>query len=745
MNQAGRGSIMQDQSLDIGYNEPDSPSAGAIRPLLLEYWVIFQRRKVAISAAVALSLAVGTIVTFLTPAEYTARSLIQIDREQKRITNVESLDPESAARDAEFYATQYELLKARSLAERVARRLNLASSDSFFAAHGAQRPTSSGKSTVAGARGASMADFEAATGLLLEHIDVAPVKSSKLVTVSYESRDPNMAASVANAWGQEFIASNLDRQFASTAQARKFLEERLKALRERLEQSEREVVNYATDRDIVKLQAAVDAAGRTTGSQTLTEADLARLNEELNRATAERVSLQGALSSKADSTAAIVASPVISQMRQARATLAAEYAKLLVQFDPEYATARAVKEQIDSLDRAIRDETARIARAQREAFRSAEARESELRRTVNNLKEELRRQQKATIQYNIYQRDADTNRQLYEAILQRYKEIGIAGTVGVNNIAIVDAAEIPKSPSSPKLIINLGISLLAGIGLAFILVLGLEQLDQGLRDPAQVKDVLQLPLVGTVPLDSTAFEQELTDPKSQVYEAYFATASNLALSTAHGFPRSLMVTSSQPSEGKTSSSIVFAVILGRLGKRVLLMDADLRSPSLANRLGVTAELGLSNYLTGADDWQAFVVPTRFQNVFLLASGPVPPNAPELLSSDRLQKIVASAHPEFDHVLIDAPPVLGLADAPLISKAVEGSVFVVEAKRVPLQVVRDGINRLRTVRSPIIGGLVTKLSARDGRYGYGYGYGAYGYGYGYGHDYGKNRKGEPGGK
>ncbi|MBL0915389.1 MAG: polysaccharide biosynthesis tyrosine autokinase [Sphingopyxis sp.] len=566
-----------------------------------------------------------------------------------------------------------------------------------------------------------------AVGLLLAHIAVEPVRGSALIDVKYSSASPRVSALVSNAWTQQFIVASMDRRFASTLDARRFLEGRLEELRVRLEKSERDAVNFAAEKGIVPINRNVDESGRTTVQSTLVGMDISLLNSELARATADRVAAESRLNNAGrGSTTEAINSATLASMRARRADAAGDYAKMLVQFEPNYPPARALKEQVDTLDRAISQEEGRIAGTRSGQYREALQRENELRAKVEGLKGRLNSQSRDSIQYNIYLREADTNRQLYESLLQRYKEIGVAG-VAANNIAIVDVAQEPGSPSSPVLAINLALALLAGIGLAALATLALNQIDEGLRNPTDVNRALQLPLLGSVPdVGDESVLDELKDPKSATSEAYFSIQSNIAFSTDHGVPRSLMVTSTRPAEGKSTSSFAIATILARTGRRVLLIDADMRSPSLAGFVGLNNNRGLSNYLAGDDDWQQLVSPGGMGGAAYMVAGPNPPSAAELLSSERLTQLIRVLGDSYDHVVIDSPPILGLADAPLLSRAVEGVVFVVESDGVPVRGIRSALSRLHSAKARIFGVVLTKLSTRSAGYGYGCGYG-YGYG------------------
>jgi polysaccharide biosynthesis transport protein len=707
-------------------------------PLLLQYWQVALRWKWVILGIILSSLVVGLVTTLLITPRYTAKAQIEISREQTNITKVEGLETGAAGRDLEFYQTQYSLLKARSLADRVVRQLNLARDDKFFEAHGVSASSSlfANKTSMIQSADQRAKREKLATNLLIGNIVVTPVRGSALVDVTYTSTQPTVSAAVVNSWTQQFMESSMDRRFASTANARKFLEARLADLRARLETSERDLVNYASEKGIVSLGRTQGVDGKTQSERTLIAADLEAVNKALADATSDRIEAESRARARSDREQ--MPDPLTnggtSQLRQKRAEVAAEYAKLMVQFEPGYPAARALAEQLRVLDSSISREEGRLtgresgrsSTARNSDYQAATQRERELARRVEALKARLDLQQRDSIQYNIYQREADTNRELYDGLLQRYKEIGVAG-VSANNIAIVDVARVPEAPSAPSLPLNMALALLGGLGLATLATLGLEQIDEGLREPSQVSRALQIPLLGSVPdLDDDDTLTTLADTKSVLSEAYLSIRSNLAFSTDHGVPRALMVTSTRAAEGKSTTSLALATVLGRTARKVLIIDADMRSPSIHTFLGVDNKEGLSNFLAGDNDWRKLVVDGVGKGLSVMPAGPMPPSAAELLSSDRMLMLVRQLLEDFDHIIIDAPPILGLADAPLLSRAVEGCVFVIEAEGVALRGIKASLGRLQSVHAHVYGAVLTKLKQRQSGYGYGYGYG-YAYG------------------
>lgn len=700
--------------------------------LVVRYLRIAQRRKWLILGAVAVSAILGLLLTLLMTPLYTAEATLEIQRENNRLVQVKGVEPDTAGSvDMEFYQTQYGLLQSRSLAERVATDMRLYGDPEFFEMLGDDETASAVRENpAANSQGTRQDRVRRAGRLLLENVNVAPVRLSRLVSVRFTSPDPQFSARVLNAWTSHFIEMTLERRFEATSYARRFLEQQLEQLRGRLETSERQLVGYASQQRIINIPSSISSSdapgGATVTERPLVAEDLAALNDQLNQATAARITAQSRLRGTGGSTVEALQNQAISSLRERRAELAADRARMLTQFEPAYPPALALGNQIQELDRSIAREEGRVRSTLQDTFQAAASREQELRSRVEGLQEDLLNLRGRTIQYNIYQRDVDTNRQLYDGLLQRYKEIGIAGGVGVNNVAIVDPGQIPLSPSSPNLIRNLLLALflggVVGVGLAF----AFEQIDETISKPSDVQ-TLGFPLLGTIPKsDNVDPRGELGDPKSPLVEAYLSTQTSLAFTTDHGIPKSLTVTSTRPAEGKSTTAYALAQSLARTGRTVVLVDADMRSPSLHSMFEVSNERGLSNYLAGIDDLAGMVRTGFASGVALLPAGPSPPNAAELLVGDRISQAIRELSERFDHVILDAPPVMGLADTPLIASRVEGVIFVVESHETPSSLARVAVGRLRDAQARVLGVLLTKFESKRAHYGYGYDYG-YGYG------------------
>lgn len=698
-------------------------------PLVVQYWQAVLRHKLAIAIIVAVSIALGIIVTLLMTPYYTSTATVEISREQDKVTNVEGVTaPNSAVQSQEFYQTQYSLLESRSLAERVVRAKKLAESDSFFETfnvdpNGGGLPAKDSKSQSSAKRNERL---KLAVDLLQRHISISPIRTSSLVEINFQSPSAQLSAEVANAWVEQFIASNLDRRFSSTADARKFLEDQLADLRQKLEDSERNLSAYADNKQIITLSSEQTADGKTVSQKTLASSNLEALNAALASAIADRIAAESEANGRAGDKNALT-NIALNNLREERAKVQSEYAKLMVQFEPEYPEAQALASQIAALNKSIATEEARSRTGTSARYQEALDREQQLQAKVNALKGQFSGEQRDSIQYNIFQREVDTNRQLYDGLLQRYKEIGVAG-VGTNNISIVDAAQPAEKPSSPKLLLNVALAILAGLGLAAAYVFVMEQIDQTVKDPSDLKSKLGIAALGSIPdLEKEDILLSLSDKKSVAWEAYLSIRTSLAFLTAHGVPRSFLLTSTRPNEGKSTSALALAAVLASTKKRILLIDGDMRNPSLHKMLNEQNNAGLSNYLTGEDDLNKLIHSEALYGFDAMAAGPIPPNAAELLSSSRMRELVQKLSQIYDTVIIDAPPVLGLADIPLLADSVEGVIYTIEAGGVKLRGIQAAIQRVKSSHAHIFGGIVTKVQTQHSGYGYGY---AYEYSYGH---------------
>ena len=673
-----------------------------------------------IAAIVGAALIIGVVSTMLTSKRYRATAQVELALQEINLGPGKD-DPggqSQVMRDPQFMGTQIGLLRSRDLAERVARSLDGASRTKI--APSARNPSD---------------QIDSATVAIANGLRIDVVTGSRLINITYESGDATVAATVANAVADNYIASNLERKYEASAFARKFLQQRLTQTKAALEKSERDLVAYADREKIVVVGGGSDQGGSKVGGESLEGSTLSALNGALATAQAERIAAEQKYRSEGGSAgqSAAINSGTVGLLKSERAKLQVDFQEKLGTFKPDYPEMVALKTRIRELDQQISRAQGEISGSVNNSYageyRAALGREQQLRARVAQLTTGVLDLRNRQIQYNILSREVDTNRSLYDGLLQRFKQVSVAGGVGASQVSIVDRALVPGGPFAPNLRNNLLISLLLGFIIGAGVAFAIEFIDDTIKNPDDMRNRLNLTLLGVVPSVAKGMTmlEALDDPSSAQSEAYLSTRTAIKFTTAGGSPKSLLVTSSQAAEGKSSSCFAIARGFARLGESVLLVDADMRKPSFSVPTGGEAA-GLSSLLASTDDLRNHITQTSVANLFLLPSGPIPPNPVELLGGMRLREVLAEAEGMFDIVIFDSPPVMGLADAPILASVVDASIFVVQAGRVRRPAALRALTRLEQAGARIVGGVITKFDLKGASYGYGYGYG-YGYSYG----------------
>jgi polysaccharide biosynthesis transport protein len=692
---------------------------------LREYWRILNKRKWVVISVLIACVALGAIYTLMQTPLYTATVRLQIDRNVSKVVEGGNVTPMESS-GLEFLKTQYELLQSRTLAERAATSLRLGDDESFINPKGVSLIGTVKSWLVPEADSERRVDRErAAAAIILDHRTVSPIAGSRLVDLSYSDPNPERARRIVSALADAYIASNLDKRFQANAYAKTFLEDQTKHLKLRLEESEKQLLDFAQKEQIVAVKER----------SSIAESNLASANATLGALVTERIkneqSWRQVASANAINMPQLLSNKVIEGLRDQRNALVTEYQEKLETFKPSYPAMVQIDNKIKEIDRQIADQAKAIKGSLKASFEASQSQEAEMKKQIEKLRGEVLDLQKRSIQYNILKREVDTNRSLYEGLLQRQKEVDVAGGAGTNNVFIVDRAEVPDLPSSPNIPRALLLSLALGLGVGVATAYLLEQFDDTVRSAEDVERTTGLATLGIIPRidDPDNAPAVLADPRSGLAEAYRSLCTAMQFTTDTGLPKTLYVTSTGPSEGKSLTSIAIARHFASMGMKVLVIDADLRNPSLHKKLGGDNSIGLSNYLTGActppETFQATEIPT----LAFMASGPLPPNAADLLGNPRLHSLMTVGLEVFDLIVLDGPPVMGLADAALLSNAASATVFVVGAGQARLSLVRGALKRLQFGRATLIGAVLTKFDAKAAGYGYGYGYG---YSYGGGH-------------
>ena len=671
-------------------------------------WRVVVEWRWLILAALGTGISAAVLLTLLTPLKYRSTATIELTPPEVEVMSDSGSKggrQAAAARDADFVGTQLGLLGSRALAERVAQDLNLAS-DKTLVGKGTDRK----------------ANTDISAGLVQGGTQVRLRPQSQLVDITFIARDPQLAARIVNGITDAYVSTNLERRYASSSYARDFLQRQIANTRRELEKSERQLTAYAQQQGLISTGSG---EGPNGGGDTnsLTGNTLVSLNGALATTQARRIAAEQRYREAVIGGTTTEISANAAGLRTQIAALNAEYQQKLQTFRPDYPDMVALRARIDALRASVSSET-RTASSDRlgtlrQEYQAAQGEENRLRAQVASLSSSVLDQRGRRIQYTILQRDVDTNRSLYDALLQRYKEIGVASGVGTAVASVVDRGEVPGRAFSPNMTNNVLIGALLGLVAGMLAAVALEFINDTIKTPDDVRDKLQLAFLGGIPNAKSAKPiDELKDTLSPVTEAYLSTAAALQFVAEGGAPKTLLMTSTRPAEGKSTSAWALAQSFTRLGKTVLLIDADMRRPAFVTGRD---EIGLSHILTNASSLSEHVLRTEVEGLWIMPAGTLPPSPPELIASARFASLLADAAASFDHVVIDGPPILGLADSPLLSTTVQATLMVIESGRTRTRAVVEAQNRLRTAGSHVIGAILTRYSAQAS-YGYGYGYG-----------------------
>ncbi|WP_089729393.1 GumC family protein [Candidatus Thiosymbion oneisti] len=734
------------------------------------YWSVLLRRKWTLVVTTAIALIVGLVETYNTIPLYRSSLSLQIELPSLRLTGLKGEAAFSASfmNAMRYHKTQESVLKSRAVAKRVVDQLEdeglltaprkppIKRTPSFLEElentlkawiKGADERTTQQpinpvewKSRRAGALAAGLRVY-------------SDPKKSQITRLSYVHSDPQKAAAIVNAFADNFIQMKKERRYDAMSYADRFLNERIVQVRANLEDSEQRLITYARERKIVDLDNKLDTLMQT----------LDTLNQKLAHAEADRIAMESeyaqSLKGKGPAVLKIMNSEVIQALKRRKGELALEYEGQPKIYKADYPAKRQLRRQITEIDQQIKAEVAAVTEAIKAGHAAKQREEASLQALIRKIESDILALRDRSTDYQVLKREVDTNRKIYENLLQRIKEVDVASidpTKNNNNndnnndnnnnsnISIIDRALAPRHPFKPNLSRNLTIALGVGLAGGLLLVFLFEYLDDTIKTGEEVENRIQAPVLGIVPLvisrspvASKAGHIALSaadNPRSPLAEAARSLATSLSFSTVEGTPKTMYVTSASPSEGKTTIATNIAIALANAGKMVLQIDADLRSPSLHHVFDLPNTSGLTNYLAGNTRTTHIAQPTRIAGLVVITSGPLPPNPVELLASTKMFDLMSLATERFDFAIIDGPPVIGLADAIVLSKLARSTILVATVGQTRYGHLEGAVKRLRTANANIVGAVVNRFDQTRRSSGYGYGY-RYSYDYHYSYDYG----------
>jgi capsular exopolysaccharide synthesis family protein len=710
-------------------------------------WRMIVKHRWLLLAVAAAGLVAALLLSFIQTPQYVASTTVQVDKRAPRVVKFQN-DPVSEGDERSAIGTQLEILKSRSLAERVIEELRLDRqelSELQRQAEQATEPAEDEASAEGGApqtegwgavlsgmtermkdsytkmrepalHNADQLNRQAVVDEFVKTVKVEQLRNTQMIRISAENADPQLAARMANSMAQAFIALSLERRLESSAYAKTFLESQLALTKAKLEESERLINAYSRSRNILTLDEKTNVI-----NQTYTDFAAA-----LSKAEQERIKLESefdAIRSNPGSFRLVLESRVIQTYKEQRARLDAEYQLNAKIYKKDFPKMQQLEAQINDIDGKIESEVQSILRSLRNMLDTARSQEAQLVKRLGQARAEIVSGQDKNVDFNLLKREVDTNRELYDGLLQQVKEVGVAGGVEANNIQVVDKAHAPMFPHKPRLGLNAAIGLMAGLMLGLLLVFLLEALDDSIKFSDEVEKLMAVPLLGVIPKisEKVIFPSIALlaheDPRSHLAEAYRSVRTSLQFSTSEGAPRRLVLTSTTKNEGKSTSALALAINFAQLGKRVVLVDGDMRNPTVHKLLGMPNAFGLSNYLSGYAHADGVLVQgTTIPNLSVITSGPIPPSPVDLLTGPRFLELLDSLELGGVHyIIIDGPPVLGLADALVLGNQVHSVLYVAQANLTRKSHIKDAFRRLRMAGVLPRGVVLTKTTAQNMAY------------------------------
>jgi succinoglycan biosynthesis transport protein ExoP len=718
-------------------------------PHLLDYLIILRKHQWLILTFLLTVVTVVTIASFKMKPVYEAAARVEVDKEAQSMQPFPDSNGFGEYEDSEAYIeTQTKILQSETLALMTIKSLDLAHYPEFggTANSGAWQHVGPSPSRPA------------ILGAFLGRLVVKRVPNSRLIEVQFEAQDAQLAAQVVNTHLQNYVEENFRSKYDATTQASNWLSAELEELRIKVEKSEDARIAYQRENQIWQIDEKQDITSQKLG-------DLSKAVTDAQTDVAQKEALyRMAISGNVDALPAAQHNDVISNLLRRKSDLDESYAEALDQYGPNYPKVVRLQAQQKEVEQNLAAARKTMVESVEEEFSTARSHVELLQEALDKQKAEANDLAEKLVQYHILQHDAESNKQLYDGLLQKLKEAGITAGLRSSNIRVVDPALAPASPSRPQKARNILLAVLVGLVGGVGLALFREYLDNTVKSPDDIEALTGLPSLAVVPslpglrtshsrfsrLAREAAPQSASgprvellsyiQPKSQISEAFRALRTSLLLSQADHPPQVILVTSALPREGKTTAAVNLAVTLAQLGDRTLLMDSDLRKPGIRRALNLTIgkEVGLSSYLAGVSTLDEATIPhPTINNLVALTTGPVPPSPADLLSSHRMREAIVELRHRFKFIVIDSPPVMAATDAVILSALTDGVLLVVRSGETPKEAFTRTRDLLAAVKCRLLGVILNAVDSSAPDYYYSYRYYPYAYGYGYGEDVGKS--------
>jgi succinoglycan biosynthesis transport protein ExoP len=691
------------------------------------YLAIFQKRRAIVVTCLGVSLLLAVIYNYTTRPIYQSTTQILIDRATpKELPTKEMVDP-----GVQDFQTEYELLRGRALAEKVVERLKLQRSAELMTGP-LMSPWERFQRKFLGKAPQITVDADGiplspAAAALRSRIRIEPLPGGRLVNVRFNAYDPSLAARAANALAELYIEQSREFRNTRSTKATDWLSDRLAEQRARVEVAERALIEYQEKQGL----AVSSSEGRpdTDRVGTVESAIVAARMERVGKETALAQARNAPLHQLA-TLPAVAGNAAVQEARSRVSELQAEYNRLGDTLGEKHPDMVRLRGDVQVAQDKLQAELRNALRTLEADVQAARAREEGLEAGLVQARSESLEVGRKAIEYNALRREVETNKQLFQTLMSRSKETGLESELTSTNVRVMEQAEVPRAPISPNRTRNYQLALLIGLALGLGLALLFEHVDNTVKTPEDIK-ALSLPFLGMVPnVDqrpgnpAAARAVNTASPDAAVAEAYRVLRTNLIFSSPSEGGRALVLSSANPGEGKTTTTANLAVALALNGAKVLVVEADLRRPALHQHFRIKKTPGLTDLIVSKCPASQAIQSTRFKGLQVLPCGYVPPNPAELLGSASMREIVQALRSCYDWVLIDTPPVLAMADTPVLCPLVDGVVLVVSAEQSPRPAVQRSVDQVLGVGGKIVGVVLNRVDLRRNSYYYGQYYGEY---------------------
>ncbi len=691
------------------------------------YLAVLQKRRAIVVTCLVVSMLFAVIYNYTTRPIYQATTQILIDRATPKVLPTKDLvDP-----GVQDFQTEYELLRGRTLAEKTVEKLDLQKSAELSTGP-LMSPWERFQRKFLGKVPTPTVDADGmplspAAAALRSRIRIEPLPGGRLVNVRFHAYDPGLAARVANTLAELYIDQSLDFRNATSSEATGWLSDRLREQRAKVEVAERALIEYQERLGLSGSPAEASPEGDRVS--TLEAAAVAARMERVGKETALGQA-RSVPSYQLASLPAVMANPGVQEARSSVAELQAEYTRMGDTLGEKHPDMLRLRGDIQAAQDKLQAELRNALRALEGDAQAARAREAALEASLAQARSESLEVGRKGIEYNALRREVEANKQLFQSLMSRSKETGLESELTSTNVRIMEKAEAPRAPISPNRPRNYQLGLLIGLALGIGLALFFEHMDNTVKTPEDIK-ALGMPFLGMVPnvaqragQPAAARAANTASPDAAVAEAYRVLRTNLIFSAPSEGGRALVLTSANPGEGKTTTTANLAVALALNGAKVLVVEADLRRPALHQHFRIKKTPGLSDLIVSKCQASQAIQSTRFKGLQVLPCGYIPPNPAELLGSVSMREIVQALRSCYDWVLIDTPPVLAMADTPVLCPLVDGVVLVVSAEQSPRPAVQRSVDQVMGVGGKITGVVLNRVDLRRNSYYYGQYYGEY---------------------